>query len=127
MSFSAQRSLPSHARTGLRDRYSRSALRSASPGGLPQRPVRHPGLLAAGDRRPRPRLPPHHLRRAGVTEKPILVGWSYGAYLGAHWTSRNPHIAISAKVASDHGAILRKDLRAIADAVREVEALASTR
>ena len=33
---------------------------------------------------------------------------------------RNPHITIHAKVASNHGAILRKDFRAIADAVRSV-------
>ncbi|GIG02276.1 alpha/beta fold hydrolase [Catellatospora citrea] len=37
--------------------------------------------------------------------------------------ARNQHIEISAKVASNHGAILRKDFRAIADAVREVTAL----
>ncbi|MFC9873216.1 alpha/beta fold hydrolase [Nocardia salmonicida] len=179
------------------------------------------------------------LAARGITEKPILVGWSYGAYLGAHWTSRhpdgalgavlvdgafpydwldeamelrirtlfkrlswvlplarptglaprltaqqqadsnielgklssvaalgpvldattapvryvvasgtsfgsrgdeqekiragldavldrNPNIRISAKVASNHGAILRKDFRAIADAVREIETITST-
>jgi pimeloyl-ACP methyl ester carboxylesterase len=33
---------------------------------------------------------------------------------------RNPHITIHAKVGSDHGAILRKDSSAIADAVRAV-------
>ena len=38
-------------------------------------------------------------------------------------TARNPNIKVSAKVASNHGAILRKDFRAIADAVREVGAL----
>ncbi|WP_155372516.1 alpha/beta fold hydrolase [Catellatospora vulcania] len=38
-------------------------------------------------------------------------------------TARNPNIKISAKVPSNHGAILRKDFRAIADAVREVAAL----
>ncbi len=38
-------------------------------------------------------------------------------------TARNPNIKISAKVASNHGAILRKDFRAIAEAVREVAAL----
>jgi pimeloyl-ACP methyl ester carboxylesterase len=37
-------------------------------------------------------------------------------------TARNPNIKLSAKVASNHGAILRKDFRAIADAVREVAA-----
>ena len=37
-------------------------------------------------------------------------------------TARNPNIKLSAKVASNHGAILRKDFRAIADAVREVPA-----
>ena len=36
---------------------------------------------------------------------------------------RNPNIRISAKVASNHGAILRKDFRAVADAVREVATL----
>lgn len=35
-------------------------------------------------------------------------------------TVRNPEIKISAKVASNHGALLRKDFRAISDAVREV-------
>ncbi|WP_436975836.1 alpha/beta fold hydrolase [Nonomuraea angiospora] len=38
-------------------------------------------------------------------------------------TARNPNIRISAKVASNHGAILRKDFRAVAAAVREVAAL----
>lgn len=38
-------------------------------------------------------------------------------------TARNPNIKISAKVASNHGAILRKDAPAIAEAVREVAAL----
>jgi hypothetical protein len=38
-------------------------------------------------------------------------------------TARNPNIRISAKVASNHGAILRKDSPAIAEAVREVAAL----
>ncbi|MEK8108440.1 alpha/beta fold hydrolase [Micromonospora sp. M12] len=38
-------------------------------------------------------------------------------------TARNPHIRIAAKVASNHGAILKKDFRAIADAVRGVAAL----
>lgn len=37
--------------------------------------------------------------------------------------ARNPNINVSAKVASNHGAILRKDFRAIAEAVREVAAL----
>ena len=37
-------------------------------------------------------------------------------------TARNPNIKISAKVASNHGAILRKDSPAIAEAVREVAA-----
>jgi hypothetical protein len=35
-------------------------------------------------------------------------------------TARNPNIRISAKVDSNHGAILKKDFRAIAEAVREV-------
>lgn len=38
-------------------------------------------------------------------------------------TARNSNIKISAKVASNHDAILRKDFRAIAEAVREVAAL----
>jgi len=38
-------------------------------------------------------------------------------------TARNPNIRVSAKVPSNHGAILRKDFRAIADAVREVAGL----
>ncbi len=38
-------------------------------------------------------------------------------------TARNPNIKISAKVASNHGAILRKEFPAIAEAVREVAAL----
>jgi pimeloyl-ACP methyl ester carboxylesterase len=37
--------------------------------------------------------------------------------------ARNPNIQISAKVASNHGAILKKDSPAIAEAVREVAAL----
>ncbi|MEU8086263.1 alpha/beta hydrolase [Micromonospora sp. NPDC049101] len=35
-------------------------------------------------------------------------------------TARNPHIQIAAKVASNHGAILKKDFPAVAQAVREV-------
>ncbi|MCI4065939.1 alpha/beta hydrolase [Micromonospora sp. R77] len=38
-------------------------------------------------------------------------------------TARNPHIEVSAKVASNHGAILRRDFRAVAGAVREVATL----
>ncbi|MEU8299634.1 alpha/beta hydrolase [Micromonospora sp. NPDC048909] len=38
-------------------------------------------------------------------------------------TARNPNIKISAKLASNHGAILRKGFAAIAEAVREVAAL----
>ncbi|MGV9213127.1 alpha/beta fold hydrolase [Micromonospora sp. RB23] len=41
-------------------------------------------------------------------------------------TARNPHIRIHAKVASNHGAILKKDFTAVAQAVREVAALDST-
>ncbi|MEU6667175.1 alpha/beta hydrolase [Streptomyces sp. NPDC046727] len=40
-------------------------------------------------------------------------------------TARNPDIRISAKVASNHDAILKKDFRAVADAVREIAALGS--
>ncbi|MFG2630214.1 hypothetical protein [Streptomyces sp. NPDC048473] len=38
-------------------------------------------------------------------------------------TVRNPNIQIGAKVASNHGAILKKDFLAIAEAVHEVAAL----
>ncbi|MBM2615930.1 alpha/beta hydrolase [Actinoplanes sp. LDG1-06] len=38
-------------------------------------------------------------------------------------TGSNAHIRVSAKVSSNHGAILRKDFRAVAGAVREVAAL----
>ncbi|WP_370086098.1 alpha/beta fold hydrolase [Streptacidiphilus sp. MAP12-16] len=38
-------------------------------------------------------------------------------------TARNPNIEISAKVASNHGAILKKDSPAIAQAVRQIAAL----
>ncbi|MCG5469815.1 alpha/beta fold hydrolase [Micromonospora sp. LAH09] len=37
-------------------------------------------------------------------------------------TARNPHIQIAAKVTSNHGAILKKDFRTVAEAVREVAA-----
>jgi pimeloyl-ACP methyl ester carboxylesterase len=37
--------------------------------------------------------------------------------------ARNPYLKVSAQVASNHGTILRRDFRAIADAVREVAAL----
>ncbi|MFE2878227.1 alpha/beta fold hydrolase [Streptomyces roseus] len=37
--------------------------------------------------------------------------------------ARNPNIRLGAKVASNHGAILKKDFRAIAESVREVAAL----
>lgn len=37
--------------------------------------------------------------------------------------ARNPHIRIAAKVASNHGAILKKDFPAVAEAVREVAGL----
>ncbi|HYH30958.1 MAG TPA: alpha/beta hydrolase, partial [Pseudonocardia sp.] len=36
--------------------------------------------------------------------------------------ARNPNLKVSAKVASNHGAILRKDYRAVADAIREIVA-----
>ncbi|MFF5225591.1 alpha/beta fold hydrolase [Dactylosporangium sp. NPDC000521] len=38
-------------------------------------------------------------------------------------TERNPNIRISAKVPSNHGAILKKDFRAVADAVRDAAEL----
>lgn len=44
------------------------------------------------------------------------------ASLGAV-TARNPNIEIHAKVASNHGAILRKDYRTVAEAVRKVAAI----
>ncbi|MEV4926543.1 hypothetical protein [Streptomyces roseoverticillatus] len=37
--------------------------------------------------------------------------------------ARHPNLTVSAKVASNHGTIVRKDFRAIAEAVREVGAL----
>lgn len=37
--------------------------------------------------------------------------------------ARNPNLAISVKVASNHGSIVRKDFRAIAEATRELAAL----
>lgn len=40
-------------------------------------------------------------------------------------TEGNPNIRVSAKVTSNHGALLRKDHRAIADAVREAAAVRS--
>ncbi|MFE0646968.1 alpha/beta fold hydrolase [Streptomyces sp. NPDC059534] len=36
--------------------------------------------------------------------------------------ARNPHVRLSAKVASNHSKILRKDFRAVADAAREIAA-----
>ncbi|MGC4746556.1 alpha/beta hydrolase [Micromonospora arborensis] len=42
-------------------------------------------------------------------------------------TERNPNIKISAKVPSNHGAILKKDFSAIAEAVRETAAAAHDR
>jgi pimeloyl-ACP methyl ester carboxylesterase len=41
-------------------------------------------------------------------------------------TARNPNIKVSAKVASNHGGLLRKDAGAIAEAVREVAALGNS-
>lgn len=38
--------------------------------------------------------------------------------------AKNPNLEVSAKVTSDHGAILRKDFRAVAQAVRETAAAA---
>jgi hypothetical protein len=38
-------------------------------------------------------------------------------------TAGHAHLKVSAKVASNHGAILRKDFRAVAEAVRVVAAL----
>ncbi|MGW1743160.1 alpha/beta fold hydrolase [Nocardia sp. NPDC001965] len=39
------------------------------------------------------------------------------------YLERNPNLKVSARVASDHGKILRKDSPAVADAVREIVAL----
>ena len=36
--------------------------------------------------------------------------------------ARNPYPKVSAKVAGDHGSVLRKDFRAVPDAVRETAA-----
>jgi hypothetical protein len=41
--------------------------------------------------------------------------------------ARNPNLRISAKVSSHHGAILRRDYRAVASAVRETAAAAHER
>jgi hypothetical protein len=65
---------------------------------------------------------------AAPTRYAVASGESFGSQ-GSHEqirtglpavTERNPNIQISAKVSSNHGAILRKDFRAVADAVREV-------
>ncbi|MGA5299014.1 alpha/beta fold hydrolase [Nucisporomicrobium flavum] len=96
--------------------------RSGRPGRLPQRTVRHPGLLAGViadlgpgwrhltyDERARGRsqrsadysfaaavrdvdavLAARHVERA------VLVGWSYGAVVAAHWASRNPERTLGA-------------------------------
>jgi pimeloyl-ACP methyl ester carboxylesterase len=37
--------------------------------------------------------------------------------------ARNPHLRVGVKVASNHQTVLRKDFRAVADAVREISAL----
>ncbi|MGW5316655.1 alpha/beta fold hydrolase [Nocardia thailandica] len=42
-------------------------------------------------------------------------------------TAGNPHIRVAAKVPSNHGAVLREDFRAVADAVREVTRLGDPR
>jgi pimeloyl-ACP methyl ester carboxylesterase len=34
------------------------------------------------------------LAAKGVKERPLVVGWSYGAFVAAHWTSRNPDRAL---------------------------------
>ncbi len=41
--------------------------------------------------------------------------------------ARNPHIQVGAKVTSNHGAILKKDHRAVAESVREIAALEGDR
>ena len=59
----------------------------------------------------------------------LAAGDSYGSEAGEQVAARaalrrllprNPHLQISAEVASNHGAILRKDFRAVARAVREI-------
>ncbi|MGH1555472.1 hypothetical protein ACRAWF_37535, partial [Streptomyces sp. L7] len=72
------------------------------------------------DRRPRAvrrrfgGVPREQGRRAGGDPRASLDGV----------VARNANIRISAKVASNHDAILKKDAPAVADAVREVAALA---
>ena len=44
-------------------------------------------------------------------DRPVLVGWSYGATVAVHWADRNPGCA---------GVVAVNDYRAIADAVREL-------
>jgi pimeloyl-ACP methyl ester carboxylesterase len=64
---------------------------------------------------------------------PVRYVVASGASLGSHGdeqeriragigavTDRNPNIKVSAKVASNHGAVLKKDFRAVAEAAREV-------
>jgi pimeloyl-ACP methyl ester carboxylesterase len=61
----------------------------------------------------------------------LATGDSYGSKDGEQDGARaaleavlagNPNLKVSAKVASNHGAILRKDYRAVADAIREIAA-----
>lgn len=73
-------------------------------------------------------------------ECPVRFVVASGAHLGATASelercratlagvlARNPNIRVSATVASNHSKILRKDFRAVADAVREVAAVGSRR
>ncbi|OLT19447.1 alpha/beta hydrolase [Pseudonocardia sp. CNS-139] len=63
----------------------------------------------------------------------LATGDSLGSRDGEHEQARtalepvfakNPNLQVSAKVTSNHGAILRKDFRAVAQAVREIAAAA---
>jgi pimeloyl-ACP methyl ester carboxylesterase len=62
----------------------------------------------------------------------LAAGDSLGSKVGEQQQARaaldpvlakNPNLKVSAKVASDHGAILRKDFRAVAQAVRDTAAV----
>ena len=77
--------------------------------------------------------------RAGQHHRPGAVCGRFGDIPRQPWrwsetattsldavTARNPNIKISAKVTSSHGAILKKDFPAIAEAVREVAAIGGT-
>ena len=110
-------------------------LSPCSPIAAPARPGR------ADDRRTARRDQHRDQRARGATSTrsstgvtgPVRYVVASGGHLGADARSmegiranldpvlaRNPNIQVSAKVASNHSKILRKDFRAIADAVREI-------